>query len=99
MVATARLKVDAPSPSGPPDGLLPLPAQAYPTVPEPGAEADRHGEVKTANENNDMEMADSDDVPADVEAPTPQTEGGNYSTVWSPAAAARLRDRRVTGRG
>ena len=37
-------------------------------------------------------MADSDEVPADVEAPTPQTEAGNYSTVWSPAAAARLRE-------
>ena len=37
-------------------------------------------------------MAYSDEVPADVEAPTPPTEAGNYSTVWSPAAAARLRE-------
>ena len=43
-----------PRPPDPPDGLLPLPALAYPTVPEPGAEADRHGEANTANENNDM---------------------------------------------
>uniref|UniRef100_M4C0F4 Uncharacterized protein n=1 Tax=Hyaloperonospora arabidopsidis (strain Emoy2) TaxID=559515 RepID=M4C0F4_HYAAE len=81
-----------PRPPDPPDGPLLLPVQAYSTVPELGAEADRHSEANTANVNNDMELADSDDVPADVEAPTPQTEAGNYSTVWSPAAAARRRE-------